>query len=148
MSLKRKFSVGFTLVELLVVIAILSILSVVGLGSFQSSQAKGRDAQRKQDLGQIQRALEMYYNDYKGYPAAVVFGATWEDANGTIYMKTVPNDPKNCSYFYAQKSSGAGYALYARLENSQDKSIGDYAENCCGAADDCNYAVSSPNVTP
>jgi len=145
----RKMNVnkGFTLIELLVVIAILGILATVGIGSFQSSQIKGRDAQRKHDLGQIQKALEMYYNDYKTYPDAINFGATWEDAQGTIYIKTVPNDPKGCSYKYVQKSSGIGYALYARLENLQDKSIKSYTESCCGT-NDCNYAVASTNVTP
>jgi len=140
---------GFTLVELLVVITILGILAAIGVGSFQSSQAKGRDAQRKQDLNQIQKALEMYYNDQNGYPLAVDFGAIWEDANGTIYMKTIPDDPRACHYQYTQESNGAGYVLYAHLENSQDRSLGSsYTQTCCGVANDCNYAVSSANVTP
>lgn len=140
---------GFTLIELLVVIAILGILATVGLGSFQSSQMKGRDAQRKHDLSQISKALEMYYNDRKIYPPAadIVFGATWEDAQETVYMKTIPDDPRGCSYKYVQKDSGKGYALYARLENLQDKSIKAYTESCCGT-NVCNYAVASQNVTP
>jgi type II secretion system protein G len=140
---------GFTLIELLLVIVILGLLATVGLGSFQSSQAKGRDAQRKQDLNQIQKALEMYYGDYQSYPAAITFGATWEDAKGTLYMKTVPDDPQGCHYRYVSKDSGGGYALYARLENQQDRSwSAAYTETCCGAVNDCSYAVSSANMTP
>ncbi len=141
---------GFTLIELLVVMAILGLLAVIGLGSFQSSQMKARDAQRKSDFTQIQKALEMYYNDHKGYPVtdAVPFGDAWEDDSGTLYMKTVPNDPKGCNYRYSQKESGQGYALYGKLENTQDRSIGAYSATCCGTANDCNYAVSSTNVTP
>ncbi|MGB9706948.1 MAG: type IV pilin protein, partial [Microgenomates group bacterium] len=66
LEIKPKF--GFTLIELLVAVAILGILATVGLGSFQSSQMKGRDARRKSDLSQIQKALEMYYNDKGAYP--------------------------------------------------------------------------------
>jgi len=66
---------GFTLMELLIVIAILGLLATIGLGSFRTSQMKGRDAQRKSDLSQIQKALEMYYNDYSGYPAAITGGS-------------------------------------------------------------------------
>ena len=59
---------GFTLIELLVVIAILGLLATVGLSSFRTSQLKGRDSKRKSNLSQIQKALEMYYNDYGQYP--------------------------------------------------------------------------------
>jgi prepilin-type N-terminal cleavage/methylation domain-containing protein len=55
---------GFTLVELLVVIAIIGTLVTIALVSFRSSQAKGRDAQRKSDLKQVSSALELYYSDY------------------------------------------------------------------------------------
>lgn len=140
---------GFTLIELLVVITILGILSVVGLGSFQSSQAKGRDAQRKQDLGQIQRALEMYYNDYKGYPATadfVGFGVTWEDVNETLYMKTVPNDPRGGDYCY--ESDGIYYKLYAKLENLQDSKRITPDSTVCTLANGYNYGVSSSNIAP
>lgn len=139
---------GFTLIELLVVMAILGLLTTIGLGSFQSSQMKGRDAQRKSDFAQIQKALEMYYNDHHSYPATMTFGEAWVDANETLYMKSVPDDPKSCHYRYFQKESGQGYALYGRLENTQDRSIGTYTESCCVAANDCNYAVGSSNITP
>ena len=59
---------GFTLVELLVVITILGILATIGLVAFASSQARGRDVQRKSDLKQIATALEMFYSDYGVYP--------------------------------------------------------------------------------
>ena len=53
----RKFRYGFTLIELLVVIAILGVLAAVGLATFNTSQMRGRDAQRKSDLKQISNAL-------------------------------------------------------------------------------------------
>jgi len=154
MKKKRRPNQGFTLMELLIVIAILGLLATIGLVSFRSSQIKGRDTQRKSDLGQIQRALEMYYNDYGSYPAALPGGGgSWQDAKGTLYMKEVPKDPKDPAqkYLYQQKTNGTGYALYATLENTNDSCFKtglckDY-EISCGNAN-CNYAVSSANITP
>jgi len=144
---------GFTLIELLVVIAILGILATVGLGSFQSSQMKGRDAQRKSDLSQIQKALEMYYNDNGRYPltaelqALLNSGSSWTAASGqTIYMKTVPKGPRGESYCY--ESDGTYYKLYAKLENTKDPKIITPSSSVCTAADGYNYGVSSSNTTP
>ena len=148
LALRSKATKGFTLIELLVVIAILGLLATIGIGSFQSSQIKGRDAQRKHDLGQIQKALEMYYNDYKAYPDAINFGATWEDAQGTIYIKTVPNDPKGGNYCYESDANGSYYKLYAKLENSQDPKIITPDSSVCPASAGYNYGVSSSNTKP
>lgn len=138
------------MVELLVVIAILGILSVIGLGSFQSSQAKGRDAQRKQDLGQIQRALEMYYNDKKEYPDALPAASVeWQDTsmtNGALYMKSVPGDPRGGNYCY--ESDGIYYKLYAKLENLQDSKRITPDSTVCPLASGYIYGVSSSNITP
>ena len=60
---------GFTLIELLVVIAIIALLPSVILVSLDSARAKARDARRKSDFHQIAVALEMYYDQYGGYPA-------------------------------------------------------------------------------
>jgi len=140
---------GFTLVELIVVIAILGLLAAIGLGSFRTSQIKGRDSQRKSDLAQIQRALELYYNDHQQYPLSVEFpggGGVWEDDEGTLYMKEVPQDPKFGDYLY-DSADGSDYKVYARLENENDPGVGSYTGRTCGD-DDCNYGVSSENTNP
>lgn len=136
--------------ELLVVIAILGILAAIGLGSFRSSQMKGRDAQRKSDLGQIQKALEMYYNDYAGYPDSIpAGGGSWQDAKGTLYMKEVPKDPKDFDYCYEAAANKTWYRLYAKLENSQDPGIaktGCAAGCTCGGDNTYNYKIASSNA--
>ena len=141
---------GFTLIELLIVIAILGFLSTIGLTSFRSSQIKGRDAQRKHDLSQIQRALEAYYNDKGEYPPSIPSGSEWRDLehDETLYMKEVPEDPKFGDYYYS--SDGISYKIYARLENERDAAIpesGSYSGTSCGG-EECNYGVSSSNVAP
>jgi len=143
---------GFTLIELLIVIAILGFLSTIGLASFRSSQIKSRDAQRKHDLGQIQRALEAYYNDKGGYPLTADFpggGGSWSDEHETLYMKEIPKDPKFGNYAY-YSADGTSYRIYARLENVKDAAIpdsGSYSGTSCGG-EECNYGVSSANVAP
>lgn len=98
---------GFTLIELLVVMAIIGILAALVLLNIPASLGRARDAQRKNDLKQIQTALQLYHNDYGHYP---VTGSSWvtskdggfwlKDWTGAValtanYIKTMPTDPKN-----------------------------------------------------
>jgi len=155
-----KINPGFTLVELLVVMAILAILSTVALGQFTNSQKKARDTQRKSDLDNVARALEMYYNDNKTYPAssegkiAVDGGATIIDwttpfqqdvgSETIVYMKKLPCDPdRNWNYCYW--SDGGGFKLYAKLENDKDFN---YCLLCyeCNGNDEYHYGITSSNL--
>lgn len=159
---------GFTLVELLIAMAILAILSTIALSSFNSSQMRGRDVQRKSDLKQIANALEMYYSDYGLYPSFSANGliiacpapstnCNWgdqtamSDAKGVMYMRTIPQDPKGTNYYYRTLDSGKKFQIFAHLENTQDKNCID--GNCsvdvtgganCGSGI-CNFAVFSSN---
>lgn len=155
---------GFTLVELLIVIAIIGILTSIGLVSFNSSQIKSRDAKRKTHLAQVADSLELYYNDKGKYPASNAGGqimgcgagattvCTWGETafsnttTGTIYMTKLPTDPSANTYFYKSSGNNKMYQLYARLENTQDKSIITTTVNC--GTGNCNYGVSSGNTTP
>jgi prepilin-type N-terminal cleavage/methylation domain-containing protein len=59
---------GFTLIELLVVISIIALLSTVVLGSIQGAREKAVIANIKEQVLQIQNALELYKNDHGEYP--------------------------------------------------------------------------------
>ena len=156
---------GFTLIELIVVIAILGILAGIGLTSFRTSQMKSRDAKRKSDLEQVQRALEMYMNDYANYPTSsndgeiMVNGSalTWgtdefKDQKETLYIKQLPGDPRgNPEYCYVYDAGPPiVYKIYARLENTQDPAC--LGGNCATArafgAGTYNYGVASSNASP
>ena len=83
---------GFTLIELLVVIAIIGLLSTLAVVALNNARSKSRDARRLSDIKQIQTALELYYNDAGGYPAAITAGSAL--SSGTVtYMGTVPAAP-------------------------------------------------------
>ena len=142
---------AFTLVELLVVMSIIGILAAVGIGSFRTTQMKGRDAQRKSDLKQISNSLDLYYADYGQYPssAQVAWGSEFSDAKGTIYFKTVPSDPltdNSYSYLYRVSADSQMYQLFAQLENTEDRDRITTTYACGAASGNCNYALTSANT--
>lgn len=86
--MKGHKSFGFTLIELLVVISIISLLSSVVLASLNSARSKAQDARRKSDIVQIQRALELYYDQNGQYPisgGAVNPNASWSNSGDSSW---------------------------------------------------------------
>ncbi len=161
----KKRYLGFTLIELLVAMAIIAVLATVGLGAFFTAQMKGRDARRKADLEQIQRALEIYFNDKGVYPEAaeIDWGPGHDlvdpDGSGELYIKVIPSDPQSpgVTYFYeVDTPDRTWYNLYAILENDNDVCFTANPVACvhpehlgtagaCGS-ENCRYKVSSPNA--
>lgn len=158
---------GFTLVELLIVLAILAMLATIGFGQYSTSQTKARDAQRKADVGNIARALEMYYNDFGVFPEDDGGGliSVDKDGDGTnddlewgesfetdeaIYMKELPKDPhadngSEWDYCYDAADDQSSYHLYAVLENEDDSDYVDsYDDTECGAG--YTYVIYSSNA--
>lgn len=150
---------GFTLLELVTVMAILSILSGILFGNFVTSLSKSRDSRRKQDLDNIQKALEVYYNGNEQYPVAsgasgLPWGSPLQDTHGVpkVYMQRLPYDTSsNMNYVY--QSDGTYYKLYSCLENDKDASydaIHPVTPPNCGTACNgtCHYGISSGNAYP
>ena len=176
---RKNNSTGFTLIELLIVVGIIGIMAaglmylIDPLGQIQ----KANDAKRKSDLEQLQRTLEVYYNDngkypsssttaptYRLYPNSVLYdwGSVW-----TPYNTTLPIDPTSSTrnYVYYASLNGQSYWIYASLEKSGDPQLcspldingecsgiaaNGITANSCGSSPGkpCNYGVSSPNVSP
>ena len=130
---------------------------------------KSQDAKRKSDLSQIQKALETYYQDIGKYPPStsdnkirgldnnpVSWGFSW-----LPYMSILPKDPtssKNYVYF-STSLDGQSYYIYASLDRGGNDSqacfptgnpclsaVRNNVAASCGG--NCNYGVSSPNVSP
>jgi prepilin-type N-terminal cleavage/methylation domain-containing protein len=76
----RETNRGFTLIELLAVIAIIGILASVAIVSFTSAREKSRDGKRIAQVGQITRALELYYDSNQSYPSTTPSGYSGVDA--------------------------------------------------------------------
>jgi type II secretion system protein G len=151
---------SFTLLELMIAIVILGVLSALISGNFFTSLKKSKDARRKADLEQIQRALEMYYEDKRAYPTQAAdsgfpFGGKFCEtptcsSNEKIYMQKAPNDPVS-SYSYQYQSDGTYYRLFSCIENTLDQGPGvkqtGYTGTNCGSCGVCKYGISSSNTT-
>lgn len=118
---------GFTLIEMVISIGVLAILSILVLAMLNPLQQfeKARDAQRKSDVSEIQKALEQFYQDNGKYPTndtsyhiedsnnnPISWGSSW-----TPYMDVVPQDPDSTrNYVYVSSNNQQAYMLYASLE--------------------------------
>lgn len=159
---------GFTLIELLIVIMILGVLASLMTGNFFTSLKKGRDTKRKADLEQVQRALEMYYEDKKTYPSFNIFATSNYQLCETkiaatcgtekAYMLKIPNDPVSGKSYQYLSADGTNYKIFACLENNLQILPYESTEstltcgNCRNPADtadvECVWGVSSSNVSP
>lgn len=152
---------SFTLLEFLVVIGIIGILVGFLLPSLATSQMKARDAKRKSDLVQIQKALELYRQDQNppSFPANGDFlTATSWSSGTTTYMSKVPYDPDSTSetgsgrksYSYSVNNTNLTFTLCACLENTNDPSSTStncntlsYNQRNCGATGK-SYIINEP----
>ena len=136
---------GFTLIELLVVISIIGILSTLLMANVGGVRERARDAQRKSDINQIQKALELYKNSIKPpeYPDDL-------PALTTEQIKSLPHDPKcgwdpdpdveACTttwpdYDYAkawdtENPDALTYRIIACLENKSDQQKDNPSVDC------------------
>lgn len=151
---------GFSLLELLLVIIILGVLATLVSGNYINTLKKGRDVRRKNDLANVQRALEIYYEDKKTYPTAIPFDAKFCetalcDSSEVVYMQKVPDDPRSANNYVFDSTDGTYYKLYSCIENENDEGEGvsqsGYALTDCGPCQSdnlCKYGTSSSNTTP
>jgi len=137
--------------ELLLVIGILGILSVIGLSAFTSAVARGKDTRRKNDLSQLAKSLEAYMGDFGVYPdndvsgrivgcspegsstpqaCPVTAGGKFQRGRTTgsliekiVYLDKFPSDPDTSKKYYYENTGSPGFALYASLDNDQDKDV-------------------------
>ena len=105
---KIKNTRGFTLIELLVVIAIIGILSSVVLASLNTARADARDAQRSQDMQQLQTAIELCASGMGDY-------TNCDDPEASPglgdYIQSVPTDPSDSEKTYTITTSRNGYCI-------------------------------------
>lgn len=79
--------------------------------------AKAKDAQRQNDIKQLQTALDTYYNDRNCYPLASGDYLTVSDLDAN-YIKDIPVDPDGRGYAYLEGSTACPQwnAVFTRLD--------------------------------
>jgi type II secretory pathway pseudopilin PulG len=125
---------------------------------------RANDSRRKNDLGQIQKALEAYYQDNGNYPLSSIDNKIVNQSGTSVnwggpwlpYMSKVPTDPSDTKQYIYYSVNGQSYWIYASLDRGDiDPAACDKGNKCggvpvgavCGAGI-CNYGVSSANVSP
>jgi general secretion pathway protein G len=136
-----KLQKGFTLIELLIVVVIIGILASLLMANFVGVRQRGRDAQRKSDLRQIQAALELYRADLGEYPLTANFPACGSSLS--TYMQKVPCDPTPGG-IYNYTSDGTTYSIIACLENLNDQQKDETNVSPCNGTSNWSIKLQNP----
>lgn len=152
-------SSGFTLIELLVAMVMVSVFLLMAFLILDpiGQLDKAKDTQRKRDLEQVKRALDVYYNDNNCYPTklqGIPFGLEWSDSgSGVVYMKKVPQDPDcyKTGYCFVYQTDASNCpqwnVLYTRLSRPTNALTSCLMFQACGYLQTkYNYCVMSGNV--
>ncbi len=139
---------GFTLIELLVAIGIMAVLTALAAFNFNQARVRSRDVQRKSDLSQLQKALEVYKNDTNAYPAAN-FQSTL--MSPVAYIKDTFQDPRASEwidYQYTPLLSNTAYSIMSCLENAADPTKTSISSGLCNAfgSADCTCGPTNTGV--
>ena len=78
---------GFTLMELLVVMTVIALLSSVGIVGYRHSMKVSKEAVLKENLFQLNHALEQFKADQGRYPGAISL------LREKYYLREIPRDP-------------------------------------------------------
>jgi len=168
---KKSHTAGFTFIEIIVILTMIGIFVAFAVNFYNPfiEFQKTNDATRKADLRQVQKALEQYYQNLGYYPPSsknykimnlsgqeLNWGQQWQP-----YIDVLPKDPyPPRTYVYYASKDKQSYWFYASLERAdKDPQSCNNGQACaslttnnispytvCGGV--CNYAVTSPNVTP
>ena len=130
MKLKEN-NLAFSLIEILIIISIIGILSTFAIIALGSVREKARDTKRKNDISTIGRFMTLSCflpNDGAGkYDLAdLAAELLLQNPKYEKYLKSIPQDPLSgtaiqSNYTYIVNEDGDKCALYANLENKDEK---------------------------
>ena len=112
LSLKdsNKKGKGFTIVEVLIVIVIIAILFTVIFIAVGDIKMKSRNTKRGSDMGQVNKALQLYQNDVGSYPDCDYNGL--KDSLVSDYIGGLPEDPLDSDcHIYLYDRDASTYTL-------------------------------------
>lgn len=143
----KKSRSGFTVVELAVVIVVIGLLAALVVMSYRYIQKQARDDRRIADIANIQKAMELYYNDNGKYPSPTsgtgsVINSGWYSSGdsswdvlagkltGSDAIDALPKDPLNTANGKPYTTDEFTYAVYITTTG-----------NYCGVADGQMYLI-------
>jgi four helix bundle suffix protein len=168
----KSLKIGFTIMEILIVVSLLAIIAVAAFTLLNPVQQirKAWDSKRKNELSQLRKVLEDWYNDKNCYPkpSEICYDpSTTPLSDGTYtchicgkslspYLAKLPCDPQHPKKQYLYQTNSLScpnfYRIYTRLSIGTDpeiKVVGCYP--FCGPVNEpisYNYVVTSPNTKP
>lgn len=83
----RRGSRGFTLIEIIIVFTLIGILVGMGIPQYKYARKKSTEAVLKENLFQIRKVIDQYFQDKGKYPA------TLQSLVDDQYFRRVPFDP-------------------------------------------------------
>lgn len=159
---------GFTLLEILIVISIIGILTAFIFSNFTGARERARDVKKKQELHELQIALNLYQNTYQQYPATgngndfnacgqdgllpcpcspslyFAIGASCE----TVLIPKVTLSEGSPFFRYYPCQNGESYRLLATLENLSDPELSESQARCPAAACGLSYTSNDYVACP
>jgi len=142
MSMKNAFQRteqrGFTLIEIMVVVVILGILAAVVVPRIMDNPGKARVAKAKQDIRQLESALELYKLDNFTYPntqqglEALVVKPSGDPQPKNYkqggYIKSLPKDPWGNPYQYLSPGVKGEVDIFTQGADNQPGGDGENAD--------------------
>ncbi|MBN2206158.1 MAG: type II secretion system protein [Candidatus Aminicenantes bacterium] len=84
---RRPRSRGFTLIEVIIVFTLIGVLVGMGIPQYKNARRKANEAVLKENLFQIRKIIDQYYQDKGKYPANP------QTLVQEQYFRIVPRDP-------------------------------------------------------
>jgi general secretion pathway protein G len=124
---------GMTLLEIMIVLAIIASLIGVLASQINSRMKKAKINQAKIQIGEISKALDMYYTDCNSYPtsadglqALVTQPSSCPSWGPDSYLKRTPKDPWAREFIY--ESQGNTFTLICLGSDGKEGGAGDAAD--------------------
>lgn len=154
--------------EIMIVVSLLVILAAVLMITLNPMTQifKGYDAKRKQELTQLSKVFEDYYNDHQCYPPPpkVCFDSVTSRADGTFtcdicgsestspvlspYMTTLPCDPQKPSKKYLYQVDSQTCPSYYRAYADLATDPNEFCTSDNSGVINYDWGVASPNTIP